>query len=550
MNGFSQIKLRRVPALLLFFLLGPALLLAVLGLVLYRHSGGSRADEEAKLSRLFRVRAEMRDAEFVRPGMQAYFGLTLFDGRAETPFLFCPEILARPLNADRPDREQISTFLDELGAGDCPLADAPDGAPGREWLIPDLYLKLSRWRDAEPFLHGRAGDFPKGGILFRIGRIHLIPTDELFDQIAKRYERPRRRFGSDIIAELAAIGGGKTHGEHSGISAAEEVRIYTQNRTESLVDEVLGIWLRAEDDSLVLARFRLANIRASEPITLALFGRSGADPSTAPPQVVSVPESVIPDETAGIDSEKEDAEPVAVPNIPPPPTDQEFPLAWLLDTRYSPFPTPLLAWFARNPADWGENSWLTGRIVSTAETAPPRRRTNLDGVEIHDADLSRLLKGITSTRMEGSLGRLTIKEGDLFDDVFLGSGRIHLVDARFKKDFLTRFGKQFGLVFQPGNILINRFPDDMVPLDRVMFDFTLGRGGVSIRAAAASEGIVAVNESTTPSYRILLPPAGEKTVPYPALLETLSDGSGNSFWSRFTRDALNHLPVPEETERP
>ena len=97
MNGFSQIKLRRVPALLLFFLLGPALLLAVLGLVIYRHGGGSRADEEAKLSSLFRVRVEMRGAEFVRPEIQTYFGLTLFSGRVETPFLFCPEILARPL---------------------------------------------------------------------------------------------------------------------------------------------------------------------------------------------------------------------------------------------------------------------------------------------------------------------------------------------------------------------------------------------------------------------------------------------------------------------
>ena len=87
-----------------------------------------------------------------------------------------------------------------------------------------------------------------------------------------------------------------------------------------------------------------------------------------------------------------------------------------------------------------------------------------------------------------------------------------------KKDFLARFGKEFGLEFQPGNLLINRFDDDMVPLDRVMFDFTLGRDGVSLRAAKPGGGVVAVSESTTPSYQILLPSADEKTVPYPALL--------------------------------
>ncbi len=548
MNGFTHLKLRRVPALLLFFLFGPALLLTVLGLVLYRHGGGSRADEEAKLTCLFRLRAEMRDVEFVRPEIQTYFGLTLFAGRAETPFLFCPEILARPLETDRPGRAQLAPILEDLGVDETPLISVPDGAPGREWLIPDLYLKLSQWRDAEPLFHGRAGDFPEGGILFRIGRVHLIPSDELFDQIAKGYRRPRRRFGTDIIGELAAIGEGKTRGEQSGISAAEEVKLYAQNRTESLVDEVLGIWLRAEDDSLALARFRLTNIRAAEPIALALFGRSGADLSL--PRVAAAPEAVIPDEPSASDAGGGRGEPVAAaPNIESSAASRDFPLAWLLDTRYSPFPAPLLAWFARKHADWGNDAWLTGRIVSAPGGAAPRRRTVLDGVEIHDADLSRLLKGVTSTRIEGRLGRLTIKEGELFDGVFLGNGRVHLLDAAFKKDFLARFGKEFGLEFQPGNLLINRFDDDMVPLDRVMFDFTLGRDGVSLRAVKPGGGVVAVSESTTPSYQILLPSADEKTVPYPALLGTLSDGNKNSFWSRFTRDALNHLPVPEEEIR-
>ncbi len=541
MNGFSRIKLRRVPALLLFFLLGPALLLAVLGLVIYRHGGGSRADEEAKLSSLFRVRVEMRGAEFVRPEIQTYFGLTLFSGRAETPFLFCPEILARPLGADRPGPERIAPLLDELDAGESPLARPLDRAGGREWLIPDLYLKLSRWHDAEPFLYGRAGDFPKGGILFRIGRVHLIPTDDSFDRIVKDYRRPRRRFGADIIDELAAIGDGRTRGGADGTSADDEVVRYTQNRTESLVDEVLGIWLRADDDSFVLARFRLSGVTAPEPISLALFGRSGADSSSDPPKVVAVPEAVIPDEASEAGAEAVAAAPKAA-------AAGGFPLAWILDSRRSPFPAPLLAWFARKPADWGEESWLAGRLVSTvrADGAAPCRHTSLAGVEIHNADLSRLLKGIAPTRIEGRLERLTVKEGELSDDVFLGSGRIRLLDARFKKDFLIRFGKEFGLEFQPGNLLANRFDDDMVPLDRVAFDFTLGREGAAIKAAESSRPIVAVGESTVPPCRILLPPAEEKMIPYPVLLETLSDGSENSLWSSFYRDALNHLPVPEE----
>ena len=86
----------------------------------------------------------------------------------------------------------------------------------------------------------------------------------------------------------------------------------------------------------------------------------------------------------------------------------------------------------------------------------------------------------------------------------------------------------------------------MVPLDRVAFDFTLGREGAAIKAAESSRPIVAVGESTVPPCRILLPPAEEKMIPYPVLLETLSDGSENSLWSSFYRDALNHLPVPEE----
>ena len=261
-----------------------------------------------------------------------------------------------------------------------------------------------------------------------------------------------------------------------------------------------------------------------------------------------MPEAVIPGETAKADTEEGEAsEAAAAANAPPALPGQPFPFAWILDTRHSPFPTSVLARFAPKLAGWGGNSWLTGRIVSFTETgAAPRRHTSLGGVEIHDADLARLLNQVVSTRIEGNLGRLAIREGELSDNVFLGSGRIHLLGSRFKKEFLTRFQKEFGLEFQPGDILINRFPEDMVPLDRVMFDFELGYDGVSIKAAETSRGVIAVSESTSPPYRILLTPAEKKTVPYPTLLETLSGGSENSFWSRFYRDALSHLPVPEE----
>ena len=56
-------KLRKTSALLLFLLLGPILLLTVLGVVAYRRSGAGRAAEEARLTQLFRLRASLCDTE-------------------------------------------------------------------------------------------------------------------------------------------------------------------------------------------------------------------------------------------------------------------------------------------------------------------------------------------------------------------------------------------------------------------------------------------------------------------------------------------------------
>ena len=507
-------KLRKTSALLLFLLLGPILLLTVLGVVAYRRSGAGRAAEEARLTQLFRLRASLCDTEFVRPGIQTYFGLTLCDIRTDTPFLFAPEILARPAAGGRPKGAQLSPVLDELRVGESPLRarleSGPESPDGREWLIPDLYVKASQWRDAAPFFHGRAGEFPAGGILLRIGRVHFIPDDGLFGEIAAEYRRPRRRFGTDIIDELAAIGSGKTGTARSGVSLSDEVVRYTQNETESIIDDVLGFWSRAESDSFLLAQFRLTGITAAEPVRLALF-QEGA--------------------------------PAGGARMTPP-------LRWMLDSAGSPFPTRLLALFSPVMAGWGEACWITGRLSSFPEpdgAFGPRRHTAVRNLLFHDARLETLLKKVTSTRIEGSLARLSVTEGEISDGVFFGEGRILLTDSRLKKDFLIRFQKEFGLEFQPANTLVNRFPDDMVPFDRVIFDYTLRKEGAAIRAAGPdSGGVAGVSQSSSPQYRFLLPASGEKTVPYPVLLGTLAEGDENGFWTSFYRDALNHLPVPEE----
>ena len=514
MNGFSQLKLRKTTALLLFFLFGPILFLAVLGLVIYRNSGAGRADEEARLTQMFRVRATLRGTEFVRPGIQTYFGLTLCDIRTETPLLFCPEILARPLGSDRPLGTQVTRIFDELNVGQTELRSLADRGetdlPGREWLIPDLYLKVSQWRDTAPFFHGLARDFPAGGVLFRIGRVHLIPDDRLFEQIVSEYRRPRRRFGTDIIDELAAIGSGRMNTQRGEASSSDEVARYVENETESIVDDVLGIWFRAERDSFLLARLRFPGISATEPILLSLY-QEGAPADAA----------------------------------------RQTPLLrWMLDTSSSPFPTRILGWFSPAMSGWGETGWMTGTICSfpvPGEFGSQRRQTLMKNVHFYQARLETLLKKLTSTRIEGNLVRLSVTDGNIIDGVFLGKGRILLSNAQFKKDFLVRFQKEFGLEFQPANTLVNRFPDDMVPFDRVIFDYTLSKEGIAVKAAdSSSDGTAGVSRSTNPQYQFSLPVSEEKTVPYPLLLGTLAERGENRFWTSFYRDALNHLPVPEE----
>lgn len=523
MNGFPHTKLRRVPALILFFILGPAVLFTVLGMVIYRHCGGSRIGEEVKLTQLFRVRAALHDAEFVRPGIQTYFGLTLYAGRTDTPFLFCPEILTRPLDSDRLKPMQITQLFDESEIGESPLRaqieSTAAGSSGREWLIPDLYLKLSQWHAAEPFFYGQAGDFPQGGILYRIGRVHLIPSDTLFDQIVGEYIRPRRRFGTDILNELATIGVEKVENLHRETSSSAEVARYVENKTEMLLDEVLGLWLRAEFDSFTLVQFRLQGITATEPISLTLFQQRG----TEDPAIQGSP-------------------------VPPSEINRKSPLRWRLDCGASPFPTRVLSWFSPAMNDWGEECWVTGLFRSfpaPAESGGTHRRAILHNVIFRNARLDSLLKQVTSTPIEGNLSRLVVRDGEFSDGVFLGEGRIHLLNVQFKKDFLVRFQKEFGLEFQPTNTLVNRFPNDMIPLDKVMFDYAFRPDGVSIKASDPNgSGIAGVSESTKPSYRFHLPTSQEKTVPYPNLLGTLVDGNENGFWSPFYRDALNHLSVP------
>lgn len=515
MDRLADLKLRRLPALLLFFILGPAVLLTVFGLVVYRRSGGSRTDEAAALSQVFRLRTELTDAEFVRPGTKTYFGLRLCASRTDAPFLFCPEILVRSVNEQQADRD-VPKYLEELGVTESEFlqrsfSDSKNGER-KEWLIPDLYLKVSEWKNAEAFFNGTAGDFPNGGITFRVGRVHLIPSDKLFDQISSSYERPRHRFGSDIIEDLAEIGNGSAGASRVTVSVLDEVQHYTSNQDEAILGEVRMTWHRAGTENLARIEFKFEGITAASPALLTLFQRN------------------VPAEATSDDLKKKCS------------------LYRQFNCMGTPAPTQTLASFVPALAAWGESCWLTGEI-NAGPDKDGTDRVDIQNMTLHDASLASLLKNVTTTRIEGDLSKLVIGNGKISGGVFLGEGKVQLVNARFLKDFLVRFQKEFDLNFRPSNTLINKFPNDMVPFDRIMFDYTFQKDGVCIKASDSNQsGLAGTSNSTALRYQFYLPTQYEKTVPYSQLLATLADADENRFWSPFYRDAMNHLPVvPNDT---
>ena len=541
-------KTRRVWAILLFVILGPAVLLTVTGIVCHRRGGGSVREEEKAIFDLFHMPAALADVEFVRPGTNSYFGLSLTSFRTGAPFLFCPEILARPAE----ETDSLPAAVGNLSAfgpkiSECALSLTTESEPNpkskkidtlprrTEWLIPNLYLRQSDTESLRQWLGAENGNSPsKGGVnlVFRVGRIHLMKGDADFDRVLADYRRPKRRFGTKTIAALTEKDRRIDHELGSEETLRRQITEFISHPTEFVLEEGEGIFLQSERGSLFAFAFRPEGMTAMEParfVTVRSWDR-GAASLPIPADGRSPAETSTSSSLAGPDS--------TVSSI--------HSLYWGFDCSESPIPTPLAAVTAPVFSDCGDASWLTG-IATATDTPTPEgrsRRIQLQDFTIRNVATASFLKRLTATRLEGTLHRLTIQNGEIQDGVFIGQGRFHLVHGRLSKDFLVRFQKEFALDFLPKNTLTNHFPDDMIPFTQIAFGFDLGRDGVRLHAPVANRsGMAGEFKSDAFGYQFFLPPENEKTVPYPRLLSTLSDGGENPFWTPFYRDALNHLPT-------
>lgn len=550
MKMTSGDKARRVRAIILFFIFGPVVLLTVAGLIWHRRSGGGTKEEEAALTEWLCVPTTLTDVEFIRPGTKSYFGLRAASLQTGETFLFCPEILSRPLPPSA-DSDSPFSSVRGLSSFDPEFADSfansfPEGGKaGRrlEWLIPDLYLKPGESESLDRIVRGGTTlgfrSRLAADIRFRIGRIHLIREKDFFDRTVSDYRRPAKRFGAEIIAELSGTDHGFDHERSSEAAPFRQVAEFASNPNEFILEGGKGSFVHSERDSLLSLEFRPEGIAATEPARLAIF-YAGTDDSKTDPKSVSNRA----DREGGAVGEGVNAEDGtrSVKDSPP------FRLFWGFDCRYCPIPSRLAAPFVPLFQDCGDSSWLTGTMtsipVSDFAAGTQSRRILLKDVALQNGALASLLKRVTTTRIEGNLARLVIQNGEILDGVFIGNGRIHLTKGGFHKDFLVRFQKEFGLNFEPRHTLANHFPDDMIPFDQVIFDFDFLTDGVKIHASDASPtGTAGVYESSGFRFKFFLPTDGEKTVSYQRLLSTLSDGSDHSFWTPFYRDALNHLPT-------
>ncbi|MDO5579878.1 MAG: hypothetical protein Q4G69_01980 [Planctomycetia bacterium] len=532
--------------LMIFFIFGPLLTLIVLGVVLHRRMGAEARSIAESLSASTGQTFQIRKARFIRPGQVDFLGIECSDPQKRESLLFCPIVrIVRkkgspssseiahffsnrkgltenstsslenepvvPLNIalKKDDRSQNSFF--EYGNAVSFLENIPAGIKEYQfWSIPDLYIRSSRsgeirdrfveWIRQQKDLHGKL-------IFFSIDRVSFLYSDANFKKEIADYTIPSRfsSFQGEKKGRLA-------RGIESADASPESIRrwIAQQNTNERSLDlvDIHGLFIDSAKDRRCDFGFYFSELPITRPAAISLFLDK---------------------------AEKKD-------------------LYFCLDANSSPFPSSFASLFCDLFYLGGQKSWFTG-FLAGEWSSPDKRISSASDWRIQNfhfrfAELDPFIKRATSVPLEGTIADFFLENASIRNGIFSGSGLLFLIKGNLDINFLIRLKEHLHLILEPENALSNQFANNQVPYDEFAIKFSMLPQGIRFDSSFPKKIIGCLNREGFQIGIYLPEDCLERIVPYPDLLSILAVEEGTApFWTRFYRDAMNHLPVHDENQK-
>lgn len=484
---------RRKISLAVFFLFGPVLFAALIGLLWYRR-GGSLEDERTALAACFSAEVRLAQTEYRRPGVKIYSDFALVDSESGEPFLFAPEIVSTCASKKRGRFDIGSSLLDgdlfgedsRRGAAFRTMLDAP---PDTLWDIPILYLKKSEADSIKNLFFRSGAKWADIAVDFHIGAIK-IADDEPFDQVVSHIASPSENAlgpAENSVSEFGIV---------DGSTEAIRGRVERFLADGLSIENVRGVWRKEARESIFAMCVNPLRLPETASETQWLLCRNEPE-ANAPSRTLSV-----------------------------------------FDTFSAPFPTALASVFVPIFRSSDESSWFSGRLI--AETSGAKTEWRVSHFALFETELATWLGPENRRRLIGRIERLAVDEATVKEGVFLGRGALTIRDGAFDKPLIVRLQKELGLLFNPSHTLTNRFADDRVGLDRLQARFEFLPNELTVGSDYPS-GVIGMFKSKDFSCAVFLP-TQNVTVPYQNILSAFSD-STLPFWTPFYRDAIQRLPV-------
>lgn len=531
--------------LMIFFICGPLLTLVVLGIVLHRRMGVEARSIAESLSTSTGQKIRIRKARFIRPGQIDFLGIECSDPEKREPFLFCPVVrIVRkkgsptsseiahffsdrkgltdpsasplenepiiPMNIALDDNGRIKTDFFEYGNAVSFLENIPDGIEEYQfWSIPDLYVRSSwsgeirnrfiEWIRQQNVQQGKL-------IFFSIDRIVFLYSDANFKKEIADYTIPSR-FSSFQIERKGRL----ARGIESADASPESIRrwIARQNEKDQSLDlvDIHGLLIDSDQSRRIDFGFYFSELPITRPVAISLFA----------------------DKT-----ERKD-------------------LFFYLDANSCPFPSSFAALFCDLFYLGGQKSWFTGFLAGEWND-PDRRNSSASDWRIQNfhfrfGELEPFVKRATSIPLEGTIADFFLERASIHQGIFSGMGSLFLIKGNLDKKFLIRLRENLHLIFEPENALSNQFANDRVPYDEFAIKFSMLPQGIRFDSSFPKKIVGCLNREGFQVGIYLPEDCLERIVPYPELLSLFAVEEGSApYWTRFYRDAMNHLPVHDAHE--
>lgn len=490
---------RRRTMLAAFFFFGPLILAAIGAVVYYRSGRMSAADESSALSARFDSTVTLEKIDYRRPGSRTLGGMLVADSGG--PFLAAPEVHVRRFKSSvKIGAEEFAPLHGSASAADETLSPLlANDRPGERWEIPRLAVRASRVESLSPMIGRMIAPGAAKTVFLKIGRIEFL-DDEAFDSLIEGDKTAEGANAAPEENESEAAAPEELAGSVDGSDAAILTRVERfARRTPMSAGPLDGFWFAGEDESAFCLTLDFLMMAADANRPTLIVGRR----------------------INGGAQEKRS----------------------VFDTFGVPFPTCAAARFFPAFQKAGADGWISGRIVGRAGGEDgAASAVELTDFSLFHAELAPLAASVTPLAMSGTINRLCVASGRIDGGVFLGSGSLGLRGVKLAKPFLVKTQEALRLLFNPPTALVNRFPDDAVPFDQLLFGFELTKEGIALSSQYPS-GVIGVFQSSSGAYSLFLPTGGEKSfAPYPAILSALGE-EDSPYWSPFYRNAINRLPV-------